>query len=165
MHQASLKGNVPKAVEIFEELSANSEFVVETSTINTIIQAAANIGNVDSAEKWFKKIPEYGCNATVESYTGLISAYTKKRKVAKAEKVFKDMQVQEIEPDSVAYGALLSAFAGVGDLRSAEKYFSTMESARLKPNEIVYGAAAEQFRRQQPFAFLLPFSLIRCNSS
>ena len=73
--------------------------------------------------------------------------------------------MQEIEPDSVAYGALLSAFAGVGDLRSAEKYFSTMESARLKPNEIVYGAAAEQFRRQQPFAFLLPFSLIRCNSS
>lgn len=142
MHKASLKGDLAKTEELFEKLRSNSEFVVESNTINTVIQAAANKGNFEKAKSWFKEIAGYGLNATQESYTGLISAAAKRRMVGEAEDYFVEMMAQLIEPDVPAYGALLSAFARVGDLESAEKYFGMMESAGLKPNEIVFGAAA-----------------------
>ena len=148
MHQASLKGDFAKAAEWFEKLCALSDFQVEANTINTVIQAAANVGNVKEATSWFQKFSEYGLNATQESYTSMISATAKRRMVPEAEKYFQEMKAQEIEPDDVAYGALLSAFARVGDLDRAEKYFSMMErgsgSDDLKPNQIVLGTAPRQ---------------------
>lgn len=146
MHQASLKGDFAKAAEWFEKLCALSDFQVEANTINTVIQAAANVGNVKEAKSWFQKLSEYDLNATQESYTSMISAAAKRRMVPEAEKYFQEMKAQEIEPDDVAYGALLSAFARVGDLERAEKYFNMMErgSGDLKPNQIVLGTAPGQ---------------------
>eukprot|EP00438_Fugacium_kawagutii_P031829 Skav208572 [mRNA] locus=scaffold177:192985:195569:+ [translate_table: standard] len=118
---------------------ARRDFVVDASTITTVIQAAANLGRVEEATLWFKKFEEYDLNATLESYTSMISAAAKKKQIAKAEKYFLEMQEKGIKPDDVAYGAWLAAISRTGDLQRAEKYFTMMQRDGLKPNSIVWG--------------------------
>lgn len=144
MKEASQKGKFDLARSIFDKLCANVEFTVEPETINTVIQAAANVGDVKEAKSWFKKFEEYDLNPTLESYTCMISAVAKmaeKKMANEAQEYFQQMISQDIPPDTVAYGALLAAFARVGDIERAEQYFEKMEQDGLKPNKIVFGSA------------------------
>lgn len=139
MHQASLRGDLARAENCFNQLIADPGFVVEPSTINTLIQSAANMGNFQAAEAWFGKLLDYKLNATVASYTAVITAAAKNRKQKEAEEWFEAMQYDQIMPDTAAYGSVMSACANAGDVSRTESYFQRMIVHGLKLNPIIFG--------------------------
>ncbi|KAF6162367.1 hypothetical protein GIB67_005287 [Kingdonia uniflora] len=87
-----------------------SEFVVEVSVINSLIQMYCSVGRLVDAEKLFDRM---GFKDVV-SWTSLISGYEKNDLPVKSVEAYTRMQLEGVMPDEVAIATVLSACACLG---------------------------------------------------
>ncbi|KAL8545301.1 hypothetical protein ACS0TY_005468 [Phlomoides rotata] len=135
-----------KAYNIIREMTGNG-FIPEA------------VGLIQQARCWFDEIMRYGCTPNVVTYTAIIHAYLKARKISDANEVFKMMLAQGCPPNVVMFTALIDGYNKAGNIEKAcmiyEKmrenvdvhdvdiYFRICDDGNKEPNVVTYGALAD----------------------
>ncbi|PIA65411.1 hypothetical protein AQUCO_00100714v1 [Aquilegia coerulea] len=89
-----------------------TEFSVDVSVNNSLIQMYSSLGKLVEAEKVFSKM---GLRDVV-SWTAMISGYEKNGLPSKAVEVYKEMELKGVMPDEITLASVLSACASLGEL-------------------------------------------------
>ena len=142
LHAAGHKGNLTGAEKVFHLLRlpcpSDVEFHVSTQTINALILAAANSGNVERALAWFDQLLTFELDPDMSCFTSVISAGAKYGNVSFAEEWFEAMGYHGINADVTAYGAVMHAAANAGKPALAEKWFQRMKEQHIQANQVTY---------------------------
>ena len=132
--RASHEGRLRDAENIFAALlSLEGGFEPNAMTINKLILAAANGGDIKAAQNWFERLEKFDLQPDVACFTSVISAGAKYGRVPFAEKWFDKMLSQHIAPTVAAYGAVIHAASNAGDLDAAEAWFERMRRGGSSP--------------------------------
>ncbi|KAL9175956.1 hypothetical protein ABFS82_02G146600 [Erythranthe guttata] len=92
--------------------AAKTEYRVEESVGNSLIQMYSSFGKWNEAEKVFARIE----SKDVVSWTSMISGYSNNGLSEKAIETYKTMEIEGVEPDEVTVASVLSACASTGSL-------------------------------------------------
>jgi pentatricopeptide repeat protein len=114
------------------------------ASYNTIINAYAKIGDIGSAERWFKAMRTNGMHADVRSYSALIDACAKADEkdpdnghfhVAKADDIYAKMLAVGLDPSIVTLTIISKMHARRGNWRRIESIMHELDHFGLKMNE------------------------------
>lgn len=81
-----------------------------------------------------------GIQANKQSYSAVISAFSKAGDTESAEKWLLQMLDMGIVGDTISYTAMINACARVGDVEKAERWLKRMIEDRIEPNFITFNA-------------------------
>jgi len=141
----------PKQIDAAERIlqAMLNDGAVEPSknTIDTVMHACAQIGDVDRARRWFDEMKDADMQPSAHTYAVLIDAHAKRGKetrdeaqVKMAEQMFQLMNEENIQPDRVCYTALIDACAQLGNVERAKFWLHKMVNAGVQPNDHTYNA-------------------------
>ncbi|KAF8393283.1 hypothetical protein HHK36_021524 [Tetracentron sinense] len=94
-----------------------TEFGVEVSVYNSLIQMYSSVGNLEEAEKVFCRMG----SKDVVSWTSIISSYEKNGLPDKAVEAYEQMDLEGVMPDEVTIASVLSACSCLGLLSTGIK--------------------------------------------
>ncbi|CAL5375730.1 unnamed protein product [Camellia sinensis] len=89
---------------------AKTEFGVDVTVDNSLIQMYSSVGNLEEAEKVFSRIE----SKDVVSWTAMISGYEDNGLPDKAVETYKLMELEGVVPDEIAIVSVLSSCASLG---------------------------------------------------
>ena len=140
LHSAAEEGDLSEAESTFNLLCLQSgeHFTVTQETINAMIFAAAQGGNIERAKHWFGRLVDFDLDPDVKIFTSMISAGSEYGNTSFAEEWFEVMGYYQVPPNVATYGALIKAAANAKDLPCAEKWFSKARAAGICPNHITF---------------------------
>jgi pentatricopeptide repeat protein len=107
-------------------------------TTNTLVRAAVEAGDFDSAEDILKEctsVAEKGYNSkhhlNADAYTTLIDGYAKNRHLDKALSLFQAMKARNVEPNEFHYSSLIGGLARHGKVEQAHKLLSHVNTVGI----------------------------------
>ena len=80
-------------------------------TYSLLVNGYSNTGEVDRAEKVFRKVRERGLAVDVYLYTTLINGYCRTGKMKQAFMLFDECVEKGLKPNERTYGALINGLA------------------------------------------------------
>ena len=132
--KAAAKGGLPKESEkawhefLHSLRTANSAPLRDEDfrlKVNMMIDAAANVGDVERAKYWLHQLGE--AMADCWSYAGVLKACASQSNAAEAVSCLKEMQVKRIAADSVCFVAAIAACGRSGDVDKALDLLKQMQ--------------------------------------
>ncbi|XP_059646817.1 pentatricopeptide repeat-containing protein At2g29760, chloroplastic-like [Cornus florida] len=123
---------------------------------NGLLDMYAKFGDIDSAEKLFKRMPV----KTVFSWTSMIDCFIQKGELESASVIFNQMP----EKDTTSWNVMLNGFMVAGNMNSAEEIFKAIPDRDLVSwNSMIVGCAqnkkyvkALEFFREMLFSGVKP---------
>ncbi|XP_055828469.1 pentatricopeptide repeat-containing protein At5g50280, chloroplastic isoform X2 [Solanum dulcamara] len=117
-------------------------------TYNTLMDAYSRRLQPDVVEKLLQEMEDAGLEPNVKSYTCLISAYGRLKKMSDlAANAFLRMTKVGIKPNSYSYTALIHAYSVSGWHDKAYTAFENMQREGINPSIETYTALLDAFRR------------------
>eukprot|EP00929_Paragymnodinium_shiwhaense_P077039 TRINITY_DN39653_c0_g1_i2.p1 TRINITY_DN39653_c0_g1~~TRINITY_DN39653_c0_g1_i2.p1 ORF type:complete len:400 (+),score=79.87 TRINITY_DN39653_c0_g1_i2:70-1269(+) len=132
LKDAARSGKLKLAEKCFKELVELD--MADMMTITSVITAAAKVGDLETAEKYFEliEVPD------VTAYSAVLSVAARAGKMEAAEEWFDRMREDGVKPHRIAYRTMLNAAATAGDQEALNKWLSRMKEARFDPDAVTY---------------------------
>lgn len=119
-----------KIKEILERMVGDGEFLPDTCTFNTLINAHCNMGNLEEAFSVFEKMSELRVQPDSATYSVLIRSLCQRGDFRRAEKLFDELAERDIllhdvgcKPLVAAYNPMFEYLCSNGKTKKAERVF------------------------------------------
>eukprot|EP00397_Hematodinium_sp_SG-2012_P002888 GEMP01002896.1.p1 GENE.GEMP01002896.1~~GEMP01002896.1.p1 ORF type:complete len:1228 (+),score=351.55 GEMP01002896.1:750-4433(+) len=113
---------------------------------NSVINAAAQVGNLSKAHGWFHEMKASGLIPDVFTYTSIINAAAEAKKPKEAEVWFNKMIDANLRPSVASFNSVMKAWVRCGDPTNAVRWFEKLQAdEELVPNEITYSILVNAF--------------------
>ncbi|KMZ56252.1 Pentatricopeptide repeat-containing protein [Zostera marina] len=107
-------------------------------TLNSIIWAHGNFGQIDKLEKWYDEFQHMGIEPDVTTFNILIKSYGNTCMDEKITFVLDFMKKRCFSPTTVTYNLLIEYFGTAKNVEKMEYIFQNMKNQGIKPNSITY---------------------------
>lgn len=112
----------------------------------------------DKAHDLFQTMVDEGCIVNHESYTALLSAYSRSGRFDEAFSILKVMKNNSnCKPDVYTYSIFIKSCLQVFDLDKVAALLSDMASQGIKPNTVTYNTLIDAYGRAKKLVAPLPF--------
>ncbi|XP_024977676.1 pentatricopeptide repeat-containing protein At4g26680, mitochondrial isoform X1 [Cynara cardunculus var. scolymus] len=125
------------ALSFYKEIR-RSKITVNVFTLNIVINAFCQLGELENAVKVFDEMQDMGFNGSVSSYNTLIAGYVHQSLLTTGIKLKVTMEKNGVRPNAITYNTLIHGFCKEGRLHDAYKLFNEMKSMDVAPNTITY---------------------------
>ncbi|XAR50591.1 hypothetical protein NMG60_11004950 [Bertholletia excelsa] len=122
---------------------ARTDFGVDVSVDNSLIQMYSSVGNIEEAEKIFFRIK----SKDIISWTAMISGYEDNGLPEKAVETYKMMELEGVVPDEIAIASTVSACASLGLLDMGVKLHELAKKTGLISFVIVANTLIDMYSR------------------
>eukprot|EP00415_Alexandrium_ostenfeldii_P001501 UN1501 len=112
-----------------------------------LINAAAQVRDVRTAERYYKEMLAAGVQPDVVGLNSLISLAGKTRDLAAAERWWSEMSVRGLTASMVSYTTMMNAYVKAGLPGKAEALFRNMESCSVAVDEKVFGVIVDGYAK------------------
>lgn len=116
----------------------SSTCLPDVFTVNSVIGAYGNCGQIEKMEKWFDEFQLMGINPDVMTFNILIKSYGKTGMYEKMGSVLEFMKKRFISPTIVTFNIVIDTFKRAGNIERMEEFFLKMKHQGMKPNSITY---------------------------
>ncbi|KAK4774983.1 hypothetical protein SAY86_009918 [Trapa natans] len=107
----------------------------------------------EKAHELFQAMVDEGCEPNSESYTALLSAYSRNGLFDRACSLLEQMKsIRDCEPDVHTYAILIKSCFQVYDFNRARSFLFDMEAQGIKPNTVIYNTIIDAYAKTKRFA-------------
>jgi len=114
---------------------------------NTMMKANVKSGNLKGALEIYTEMKEAHVKPAVQTYTILISLFSKLGDLEKASQAFEVILSSEEGADEIAYSQMIHCFGSAGKPQDAANVFREMELRGYQPNEVIYNNLLDAYAR------------------
>ncbi|XP_023871494.2 pentatricopeptide repeat-containing protein At3g53170 [Quercus suber] len=107
-------------------------------TLNTLVGAYGNIGQIEKMEKWYDEFLLMGLKPDIKTFNILIKSYGKAGMYEKMRSVMDYMEKRFFSPTTVTFNTVIDVFGKAGNIERMDEYFKKMKHRGIKPNSITY---------------------------
>ncbi|CAJ1401635.1 unnamed protein product [Effrenium voratum] len=139
----------PEAAETWLQRLRQSGLQVPVAAFNSAINACAESGDMDRAERLHGQLQQSKVRPTLVTYNSLIKACASD--MTRAEQWLDRMQLSKLAPDEVTFNSLLRGCAQRGDVKSCEAWLRRMERSGVSPDAVTYNTLRAACSRMGDF--------------
>ncbi|EGO00063.1 hypothetical protein SERLA73DRAFT_88892 [Serpula lacrymans var. lacrymans S7.3] len=129
--------NVDGAWEILDELR-NEGKVIDATAINTVIQAAISLGDLQRAVGAYKAFPDYGSKPNIETFNLLLSGCIAASHRELGNRLLLELKEASIKPDARTYERIIILCLTQASYEDAFFYLEEMKAQKFLPPISVY---------------------------
>lgn len=112
----------------------------------------------EKAYELFQEMIEEGCEVSHESYTALLSAYSRSGLLDKAFSILNEMKNSpDCQPDVHTYSILIKSCLQVFAFNKAQTLLSDMVTRGIKPNTVTYNTFIDAYGKAKMYSDLPAF--------
>jgi len=140
--------NIRSAEAWLERLKRNQPYGSLVLAYNSVVNAAAQVGDLEKAIHWFKDMKTLWppCEPDVFTYTSIINAAAEAKLPRKAEEWFEALLSVGLKPTVASYNSVMKAWIRSGVPQNVVKWFERLKSnPELDPNEISFSTLLNAF--------------------
>ena len=132
------KMEIAKNPSLFLRLSQGSERVMDTASLQVMVERLCESGLILKAYKLLMQLADSGVVPDITTYNILINGFCKAKNIDGAYNLFKDLQIKGHSPDAVTYGTLIHGLYRVDREDDAFRVFDQMVKNGCTPSSAVY---------------------------
>ncbi|KAK3405948.1 hypothetical protein EUGRSUZ_K02161 [Eucalyptus grandis] len=141
------------ALKVFELLREQLWYRPNPATYVKLIVMLGKCKQPEKAHELFQAMIDEGCVANHESYTALLSAYSRSGLFDKAFLILEQMKsTRGCQPDVHTYSILIKSCLQVFAYDKVQDLLSDMEAEGIKPNTITYNTLIDSYGKAKMFA-------------
>merc|ERR1719281_1500839 len=115
-----------------------------------MINACANVGDVQKAEEWLVKMLEDGVEPNVITFNAVIAACAKKGQGRRAENWLEKMKMADVLPNSFSYNSAAKPFVALGDYKKVEQLMAGLRSDGLSFDDFCLASLLYSYGNAKP---------------
>ncbi|KAI4323435.1 hypothetical protein L6164_023041 [Bauhinia variegata] len=130
---------------MFEQMENSLTNMIESGscvpdifTLNSILGAYGNSGQIENMEKWYDEFQLMGIKPDIKTFNIMIRSYGKAYMYEKMNSVISYMEKRFFSPTIVTHNTVIEVFGKAGEIEKMDKYFKKMKHLGVKPNSITY---------------------------
>lgn len=141
------------ALQVFELLREQLWYRPNSGMYIKLIVMLGKCKQPEKAQALFQAMVDEGCILSPESYTALLSAYSRSGLFDKAFSLLEQMKnTPDCQPDVYTYSILIKSCLHVFAFDKVEILLSDMENEGIKPNTITYNTLIDAYGKAKKFA-------------
>ncbi|KAK4747174.1 hypothetical protein SAY87_026211 [Trapa incisa] len=140
------------ALTIFQLLREQLWYQPSPATYVKMIVMLGKCKQPEKADELFQAMVDEGCEPNSESYTALLSAYSRSGLFDTACSLLEQMKsTRGCEPDVHTYAILIKSCFQVFDFNRAQSFLFDMEAQGIKPNTVIYNTLIDAYAKAKMF--------------
>ncbi|XP_031123569.1 pentatricopeptide repeat-containing protein At5g48730, chloroplastic [Ipomoea triloba] len=140
------------ALKVFELLREQLWYRPNAGLYIKLIVMLGKCKQPEKARSLFQMMIDEGCVANQESYTALLSAYSRSGLFDEAFSLLEQMKnTPNCQPDVFTYTILIKSCLQVYDFDKVRDLLSEMERQRIKPNTVTYNTLIDSYGKAKRF--------------
>ncbi|KAI8523227.1 hypothetical protein RHMOL_Rhmol13G0056800 [Rhododendron molle] len=150
-HIAALRWE--SALNVFDQLREQLRYRPDSDICIKLIVVLGKCKQPDKAHSLFQAMISEGCGVNRESYTALLSAYSRNGLFDKAFSLLEEMKNSlDCKPDVHTYSILIKSCVQVSAFDKVDSLLSVMASQGIKPNTVTYSTLIDAYGKTRKFA-------------
>ncbi|CAI9089430.1 OLC1v1024002C1 [Oldenlandia corymbosa var. corymbosa] len=133
-------GMVNELVDIFEDLSTNHNYFVDSLTYNLKLTMLCKAGRLREAYDALHEMKRKGLPPDISSYNTLLQACCRDDLIRPAKRLWDEMFTNGCKGNLESYSILIHKFLETGEISEAHKLFCQMMDRGLLPDESIYAS-------------------------
>ncbi|KAK9081017.1 hypothetical protein Syun_030697 [Stephania yunnanensis] len=126
-----LFGSVTRRIRRLDDRALAKDSLPDTAAYNAVLNACANLGNIQKFLQLFEEMPEFGAKPDVLTYNVMIKLCARAERKDLLVFVLERIVDEGIAPCITTLNSLVAAYVGFYDLGTAEKVVQAMREGRL----------------------------------
>ncbi|KAL8106615.1 pentatricopeptide repeat-containing protein At5g48730, chloroplastic isoform X2 [Apium graveolens] len=140
------------ALKVFELLQEQLWYRPNSGIYVKLIVMLGKCKQPEKAHSLFQAMIDEGCAVNVESYTALLSAYSRSGHLNEAFYLLEEMKnTSDCQPDVFTYSILIKSCLQVYAFDKVQYLLSDMTSRGIKPNTITYNTLIDSYGKAKKF--------------
>ncbi|KAF4357415.1 hypothetical protein F8388_017875 [Cannabis sativa] len=141
------------ALKVFELLRQQLWYKPNSSVYIKLIVMLGKCKQPEKAHELFQAMIDEGCSVNHESYTALLSAYSRSGRFDEAFSLLERMKnTREFQPDVQTYSVLIKSCLNVYAYDKVEALLSDMAAQGIKPNIVTYNTLIDAYGKARKYA-------------
>lgn len=144
--------------QVFDQLREQLWYRPDPDIYIKLIVVLGKCKQPEKAHSLFQAMISEGCGVNRESYTALLSAYSRNGLFDKAFSLLEEMKNSlDCKPDVHTYSILIKSCVQVSAFDKVDSLLSVMASQGIKPNTVTYSTLIDAYGKTRKLVSPVPF--------